>query len=133
MTTTSGLRPEPMKPVSKSASSAASPPRPFAASLQSVTRSALIPLMRSIVRKSSSSAATSSSRDPARCVSATKARSALRDEATVEKSGVGVNAALRGSALMRLVSRFQSTGPKYSRSVSLRPAASLIVLSQLSA
>src|SRR5580765_6052285 len=43
----------------------------------------------------------------------------------------GRNAALWDNTFIRLVRRFQSRLPRYSRSVSVRPAASSIVLSQL--
>jgi hypothetical protein len=66
-----------------------------------------------------------------RCMSETNARKAFLGAAIFEKSGVAVKFALRGSTLMRFVNRFQSPRPKYSRSASLRPAASSIVLSQL--
>src|SRR6516165_4825995 len=61
------------------------------------------------------------------------ARRAFLDAATFEKSGVAVKPAFRGSTLIRFVSLFQSPRPRYSRSASLRAAASSIVLSQLSA
>jgi hypothetical protein len=84
--------------------------------------------MRSIARRSSSTAATKSSRDPALCVSATNARRAFLGEVNFEKSGVALKAAFRGSTLIRFVSFFHSSRRKYSRSASLRAAASSISL-----
>ena len=115
---TRGLRPASRKPASKSAKSAPSRLRPSFTSSQPVKCSALIPLMRSIARRSSSTAATRSSRDPVRCVSAIKARSAFLGAAIFEKSGVDAKPALRGRMLMRFASFFHSPRPRYSRSTS---------------
>ena len=93
----------------------------------------LNPAMRSIARRSSSTAATKSSRDPAFCLSATKARKASLGAAIFEKSGVTRKAAFRRSTLIRFASFFHSSRPRYSRAASLRAAASLIVSSQPSA
>jgi hypothetical protein len=105
--------------------------RSAVASLQSGKRSALNPAhpLHSaqvlLLRRNEYQARAGASRLIDECTQA------FLGDATFEKSGVGRKAALWDNTFIRLVRRFQSRLPRYSRSVSVRPAASSIVLSQL--